>query len=82
MLQPGERLGFVRAAVRHRDVVAGAQQMRNAGPADRTRHPVLMDTTRLHDVLGVEAPDPRAATEAQIDWLWEHRQAVVDFRAS
>jgi nucleoside-diphosphate-sugar epimerase len=37
------------------------------------RHPVIADTTRLRDVLGVTEPDPLAATAAQIDWLWEHR---------
>jgi nucleoside-diphosphate-sugar epimerase len=40
------------------------------------RHPVVADTTRLRDVLGVLDPDPRAATVAQIDWLWEHREAL------
>jgi nucleoside-diphosphate-sugar epimerase len=37
------------------------------------RHPVVADTTRLREVLGVVDPDPIAATHAQIDWLWEHR---------
>jgi nucleoside-diphosphate-sugar epimerase len=37
------------------------------------RHPVVTDTTRLREVLGVLEPDPIAATEAQIDWLWQHR---------
>ncbi len=37
------------------------------------RHPVVCDTTRLRDTLGVSEPDPVAATAAQIDWLWEHR---------
>jgi hypothetical protein len=37
------------------------------------RHPVIADTTRLREVLGVTEPDPLAATAAQIDWLWEHR---------
>jgi nucleoside-diphosphate-sugar epimerase len=37
------------------------------------RHPVVADTTRLRDTLGVTEPNPVAATEAQIDWLWEHR---------
>lgn len=41
------------------------------------RHPVLADTARLRDVLGVTAPDPLEATETQIDWLWEHRAAVA-----
>jgi hypothetical protein len=46
------------------------------------RHPVLMDTSRLRNVLGVVAPDGQAATQAQIDWLWEHRQAAADFTAA
>ncbi|HEY4097027.1 MAG TPA: hypothetical protein VGM33_16010 [Baekduia sp.] len=46
------------------------------------RHPVLMDTSRLRDVLGVVAPDGQSATQAQIDWLWEHRRAVADFTAA
>ena len=37
------------------------------------RHPVLADTTRLRNVLGVAEPDPVAATKAQIDWLWDRR---------
>jgi nucleoside-diphosphate-sugar epimerase len=37
------------------------------------RHPVVCDTTRLRAVLGVLDPDPIAATDAQIDWLWQHR---------
>ncbi len=37
------------------------------------RHPVIADTTRLRDVLGVASPNPVAATVAQIEWLWEHR---------
>ena len=37
------------------------------------RHPVLADTTRLREVLGVIEPDPIAATRAQIAWLWEQR---------
>jgi nucleoside-diphosphate-sugar epimerase len=37
------------------------------------RHPVLADTARLRDVLGVVEPDPLAATLPQIDWLWERR---------
>jgi nucleoside-diphosphate-sugar epimerase len=40
------------------------------------RHPVLADTTRLTQQLGVLAPNPLAATLAQIDWLWEHRAGV------
>jgi hypothetical protein len=26
----------------------------------------------------VTAPDPLAATSAQIDWLWEHRAALSE----
>jgi nucleoside-diphosphate-sugar epimerase len=37
------------------------------------RHPVVADTTRLRHVLGVDGPDPREATIAQIDWLWARR---------
>jgi nucleoside-diphosphate-sugar epimerase len=37
------------------------------------RHPVVADTTRLRDVLGVIEPDPVASTVAQIEWLREHR---------
>ena len=37
------------------------------------RHPVITDTARLREVLGVTEPDPVAATIAQIEWLWEHR---------
>ena len=38
------------------------------------RHPIITDTTRLRETLGVTEPDPVAATEAQIDWLWENRE--------
>jgi nucleoside-diphosphate-sugar epimerase len=41
------------------------------------RHPVIADTTRLVEVLGVTEPDPRAATVAQIEWLWEHRDEAA-----
>jgi nucleoside-diphosphate-sugar epimerase len=41
------------------------------------RHPVVCDTTRLREVLGVTEPDPVAATAAQIDWLWEHRDEAA-----
>ncbi len=41
------------------------------------RHPVLADTTRLREVLGVVEPDPRAATLAQVDWLWERRAELL-----
>ncbi len=41
------------------------------------RHPVIADTSRLRDVLGVTEPDPAAATISQIEWLWEHRDAAA-----
>jgi nucleoside-diphosphate-sugar epimerase len=41
------------------------------------RHPILADTSRLRDVLGVLEPDPIQATTAQIDWLWEHRAELA-----
>jgi nucleoside-diphosphate-sugar epimerase len=41
------------------------------------RHPVVADTTRLQQELGVRDPDPVEATIAQIDWLWE-RRATLD----
>jgi nucleoside-diphosphate-sugar epimerase len=37
------------------------------------RHPVVADTARLREVLGVTEPDPLSATAEQVDWLWEHR---------
>jgi nucleoside-diphosphate-sugar epimerase len=40
------------------------------------RHPVIADTSRLRQVLGVTEPDPVAETIAQIEWLWEHRAAA------
>jgi nucleoside-diphosphate-sugar epimerase len=41
------------------------------------RHPVLVDTRRLEDVLGVREPDAAMATRAQIAWLWEHRDELM-----
>jgi len=41
------------------------------------RHPVIADTTRLREVLGVREPDPVAATLDQIDWLWEQRESLA-----
>jgi nucleoside-diphosphate-sugar epimerase len=35
----------------------------------RTSHPVLCDTTRLREVLGVDAPDPRAALAECVAFL-------------
>jgi nucleoside-diphosphate-sugar epimerase len=40
------------------------------------RHPVLADTGRLRELLGVSEPDPYTATVDQIDWLWEHRSEL------
>jgi nucleoside-diphosphate-sugar epimerase len=37
------------------------------------RHPVVADTARLQQTLGVAEPDPVEATLEQIDWLWENR---------
>jgi len=45
------------------------------------RHPIVADTARLRDVLGVREPDPLDTTAAQIDWLWEHRAAAADVPA-
>jgi nucleoside-diphosphate-sugar epimerase len=42
------------------------------------RHPVVADTTRLRTLLGVLDPEPVAATEAQIAWLWEHRAEAAE----
>jgi nucleoside-diphosphate-sugar epimerase len=41
------------------------------------RHPVIADTSRLRKVLGVTEPDPVAATTAQVEWLWEHRDQAA-----
>jgi nucleoside-diphosphate-sugar epimerase len=41
------------------------------------RHPVVADTARLREVLGVIEPDPYAATVAQVDWLWERRAELA-----
>jgi nucleoside-diphosphate-sugar epimerase len=41
------------------------------------RHPVVTDTTRLREQLGVLDPDPVAATRAQIAWLWERREEAA-----
>ena len=40
------------------------------------RHPVIADTSRLRNVLGVAEPDPWRATIDQIDWLWHNRAAL------
>jgi nucleoside-diphosphate-sugar epimerase len=45
------------------------------------RHPVIADTTRIREVLGVTEPDPLAATIAQIEWLWEHRAEAAKLPA-
>jgi nucleoside-diphosphate-sugar epimerase len=41
------------------------------------RHPVIADTRRLREVLGVMEPDPVAATTEQIRWLWDHRDELT-----
>ncbi len=41
------------------------------------RHPVIVDVSRLEQVLGVTEPDPIEATLAQIDWLWERRAELA-----
>jgi nucleoside-diphosphate-sugar epimerase len=41
------------------------------------RHPVIADTARLRDALGVVEPDPVAATKEQVHWLWEHREELI-----
>jgi hypothetical protein len=40
------------------------------------RHPVMADTTRLETELGVDAPEPVAATAETVDWLWERREEL------
>lgn len=39
----------------------------------QTAHPVLCSDTRLREVLGVHEPDPRAALEETVRWLWATR---------
>jgi hypothetical protein len=41
------------------------------------RHPVVADTTRLREVLGVLEPDPLAATLELVDWLWARRAELA-----
>jgi nucleoside-diphosphate-sugar epimerase len=41
------------------------------------RHPVIADTWRLREVLGVAEPDPVAATRDQVNWLWEHHEELL-----
>ena len=38
-----------------------------------TAHPIFASDRRLRDVLGVDEPDPLAALERTLRWLWEHR---------
>lgn len=38
----------------------------------KLRHPVLCDTRRLVDVLGVTEPDPAVALAECVSWLWEN----------
>jgi nucleoside-diphosphate-sugar epimerase len=40
------------------------------------RHPVIADTGRLQQILGVVNPDPFKATTEQVTWLWRHREAL------
>jgi nucleoside-diphosphate-sugar epimerase len=40
----------------------------------KAKHPVLCDTRRLEDVLGVTEPDPREALAECVSWLWENPQ--------
>lgn len=40
------------------------------------RHPVIADTSRLQQVLGVVHPDPVEATTEQVRWLWDHREEL------
>jgi len=39
----------------------------------QTSHPVLASDARLREVLRVTEPDPEAALEETIHWLWDHR---------
>jgi nucleoside-diphosphate-sugar epimerase len=41
------------------------------------RHPVVADTGRLRQVLGVADPEPIAATADQIRWLWDRREELA-----
>jgi nucleoside-diphosphate-sugar epimerase len=41
------------------------------------RHPVIAETTRLREELGVTEPDPVEATHQQIDWLWANRDTFA-----
>ncbi|MDX6664068.1 MAG: hypothetical protein QOG68_274, partial [Solirubrobacteraceae bacterium] len=38
----------------------------------QSRHPVLCDTRRLEEGLGVTEPEPAAALAECVSWLWEH----------
>jgi nucleoside-diphosphate-sugar epimerase len=42
------------------------------------RHPILADTSRLQEVLGVREPTATAGTRKQIEWLWEHREELAE----
>jgi len=46
------------------------------------RHPVLAADERLRRDLAVVAPDPRAATLAQVDWLWKRRAELAAWEES
>ena len=39
-------------------------------------HPIFASDRRLREVLRVEEPDPRAALERTLRWLWEHRDEL------
>jgi nucleoside-diphosphate-sugar epimerase len=45
-------------------------------------HPLFCSDRRLRDILqiGVNAPDPRHALHATLDWLWEHRNELQPSR--
>jgi nucleoside-diphosphate-sugar epimerase len=40
-------------------------------------HPVLASDERLRHVLGVSEPDPDAALEETVRWLWDHRDELA-----
>jgi nucleoside-diphosphate-sugar epimerase len=57
-------------------------ETRTVGPDEsdhpwNVRHPVIADTGRLRNVLGVADPDPVIATTDQVRWLWERREELL-----
>lgn len=57
-------------------------ETRRVGPDEsdhpwNVRHPVIADTARLREVLGVVDPDPVIATTDQVRWLWERREELM-----